>query len=293
MSRYRFIEAESGRYPVAQLCRGVEVSRAAYYAWKDEPLSAREKSDATLTEKIRAIHADSDGQYGAPRVHGELQEKKEHVGRKRVARLMQAAGLRGRRPPRWVRTTTPEPNAPAIPDLVHGDFTAPRPDVLWVGDITYVWTWEGWLYLATVIDVFSRRVIGFALAEHMEASLVGDALRMAVAARGGQVAGVVFHSDRGSQYTSAEFGALCGSFGVKRSMGKTGVCWDNAMAESFFATYKLELIDRQSWGTRARARLATVHWLEAIYNRKRRHSAIDMLSPACYEERYWERRAAA
>jgi transposase InsO family protein len=293
MSRYRFVEAESGRYPVAQVCRIVKVSRAAYYDWKDRPVSARAQADAALTARIRAIHTASDGQYGVPRVLADLRAHGEDVGKKRVARLMKAAGLRGRRPPRWVRTTTPEPTPPAIPDLVHGEFTAPAPDVLWVGDITYIRTWEGWLYLATVIDVFSRRVIGFALAEHMQASLVCEALIMAVATRGGTVAGVIFHSDRGSQYTSAEFRALCDAHAVKQSMGKTGVCWDNALAESFFATYKLELIEPRSWPTRARTRTATVHWIEAVYNRQRRHSAIDMLSPVDYEEKLWNRRAAA
>jgi transposase InsO family protein len=293
MSRYRFVEAESSRFPVAQLCRIAQVSRAAYYDWKERPVSAREQADAALTAKIRAIHADSGGQYGVPRVLAELRDQGEEVGKKRVARLMKAAGLRGRRPPRWVRTTTPDPTPPAIPDLVHGDFTAPAPDVLWVGDITYIRTWEGWLYLATVIDVFSRRVIGFALADHMQASLVCEALNMAVATRGGNVADVIFHSDRGSQYTSAEFRKLCDTHGVSQSMGKTGVCWDNALAESFFATYKLELIELRSWPTRARTRTATVHWIEAVYNRQRRHSAIDMLSPVDYEDKFWDRRAAA
>ena len=172
-------------------------------------------------------------------------------------------------------------------------FTASAPDVVWVRDITYVRTWEGWLYLATVLDVFSRRVIGWAMAEHLRASLVCDALRMAIATRGGSVAGVIFHSDRGCQYTSAEFRTLCDAHGVQQSMGKTGVCWDNALAESFFATYKLELIEPATWPTRARARSATVHWLEAVYNRQRRHSAIDMQNPVEYEERYWDRRAAA
>jgi transposase InsO family protein len=293
MSRYRFVEAESSRYPVAQVCRIAQVSRAAYYDWKDGSPSARARADAALTAKIRAIHAASDGQYGVPRVLAELRAQGEDVGRKRVARLMTAAGLRGRRPPRWVRTTTPEPTPPAIPDRVHGDFTAVAPDVLWVGDITYIRTWEGWVYLATVIDVFSRRVIGFALAAHMRASLVCEALTMAAATRGGDIGGVIFHSDRGSQYTSAEFRELSDTLGVKQSMGTTGVCWDNALAESFFATYKLELIERRSWPTRARTRTATVHWIEAVYNRQRRHSAIDMLSPVDYEERYWDRRAAA
>jgi transposase InsO family protein len=293
MTRYRFIEAESSRYSVTQLSRIAQVSRTAYYEWQGRTPSEREQADAALTEKIRAIHAASDGQYGAPRVLEELRAQGHEVGRKRVARLMKAAGLQGRRPPRWVRTTTPEPTPPAIPDLVHGQFEAPAPDVLWVGDITYIRTWEGWLYLATVIDVFSRRVIGFSVAAHMRASLVCDALQMAVATRGGNVDGVIFHSDRGTQYRSAEFHELCATHGVTQSMGKTGVCWDNALAESFFATYKLEMLWRRSWPTRARARTATVHWIEAVYNRKRRHSAIDMMSPVDYEDRYWNRRAAA
>jgi transposase InsO family protein len=293
MSRYRFVEAESRRYSVAQLCRIAQVSRTAYYEWQERQPSQRELDDAALTATIRAIHAASSGQYGSPRVLAELRAQGHDVGRKRVARLMKAAGLRGRRPPRWVRTTTPEPTPPAIPDLVHGQFEAPAPDVLWVGDITYIRTWEGWLYLATVIDVFSRRVIGFSLADHMRASLVCDALKTAVATHSGNVDGVIFHSDRGSQYSSAEFRALCDVHGVKPSMGKTGVCWDNALAESFFATYKLELIEPRSWPTRARTRTATVHWIEAVYNRQRRHSAIDMMSPVDYENRYWNRRAAA
>ena len=293
MTRYRFVEAESSRYPVAQVCRIAQVSRTAYYGWQQQPVSPRAHADAALTAKIRAIHAASGGQYGVPRVLAELRAQGEAVGKKRVARLMTAAGLQGRRPRRWVRTTTPEPIPPAIPDRVHGDFTASVPDVLWVGDITYIPTWEGWLYLATVLDVFSRRVIGWALADHMRASLPSEALRMAIATRGGAVAGVIFHSDRGSQYTSAEYRALCDAQGVQQSMGKTGVCWDNALAESFFATYKLELIELASWPTRARARTATVRWIEAVYNRQRRHSAIDMQSPVNYEERYWNRRAAA
>jgi transposase InsO family protein len=223
MSRYRFIEAESRRYSVTQLCRIAQVSRTAYYEWQDGEPSQRERDDAALTAKIRAIHAASDGQYGVPRVLAELRVQGQDVGRKRVARLMKAAGLRGRRPPRWVRTTTPEPTPPAIPDLVHGQFEALSPNVLWVGDITYIRTWEGWLYLATVLDVFSRRVIGFALAGHMRASLVCDALTMAVATRGGNVDGVIFHSDRGSQYTSAEFRALCDAHGVKQSVSTTSM----------------------------------------------------------------------
>jgi transposase InsO family protein len=197
MSRYRLVEAERGRYPVTRLCRMAQVSRAAYYQWQEGRGSARQEADAALLAAIRAIHAASGGQYGVTRVLAELRAQGYDVGRKRVARLRAAAGLRGRRPPRWVRTTTPEPTPPAIPDRVHGQFTASAPDVLWVGDITYVRTWEGWLYLATVLDVFSRRVIGWALTDHLRASLACDALRMAVATRGGRVAGLIFHSDRG------------------------------------------------------------------------------------------------
>ncbi len=258
MSRYRFIEAESRRVSVTRVCRTLQVSRAAYYAWKQRPVSARQQADAVLTAKIRTIHAASGGQYGVPRMLPELHAQGAHVGRKRVARLMRTAGLRGRRPPRWIRTTTPASTPCTIPDRVHGSFTASAPDVLWVGDITYIRTWEGWLYLATVLDVFSRRVIGWALADHLRASLVGDALRLAVATRGGAVADVILHSDRGSQYTSAEFQDLCAELGVQQSMGRTGVCWENALAESFFATYKLELIDRASWPTRTAARTASV-----------------------------------
>jgi putative transposase len=236
MSRYRFVEAEKGRYPVTRLCRMAQVSRAAYYPWQEGAVSARQAADAALTAAIKAIHAASRGQYGVPRVLAERRAQGYDVGRKRVARLMAAAGLRGRRPPRWVRTTTPEPTPPAIPDRVHGQFTAAAPDVLWVGDITYVRTWEGWLYLATVLDVFSRRVIGWAIADHLRASLVCAALRMAIATRGGQVAGVIFHSDRGCQYTSAEFRDLCDAHGVLQSMGKTGVCWDSEYMGACYGT---------------------------------------------------------
>jgi transposase InsO family protein len=225
-------------------------------------------------------------------VLAELRARGYDVGRKRVARLMAAAGLRGRRPPRWVRTTTPEPTPPAIADRVHGQFTATAPDVLWVGDITYVRTWEGWLYLATVLDVFSRRVIGWAIADHLRASLVCAALRMAVATRVGSVAGVVFHSDRGCQ--AIYLGRVPRP--LRRARGAAVDGQDGRVLGQrpgrVVLRLKLELIDLRSWRTRARVRTATLHWLEAIYNR-RRHSAIDMLSPVDYEERYWDRRAAA
>ena len=279
MSRYRFVEAEKDRYPVTQLCRMAQVSRAAYYEWHEGRGSARQAADAALTAKIRAIHAASRGQYGVPRVLAELRAQGHDVGRKRVARLMAAAGLRGRRPPRWVQTTTPEPTPPAIPDRVHGDFTASAPDALWVGDITYVRTWEGWLYVATVLDVFSRRVIGWALATHLRAELVCDALRMAVATRGGSVAGVIFHSDRGCQYTSAEFRALCDAHGVQQSMGKTGVCWDNAMAESFFAALKNERVNRTQYPTRKHAMNDVARYIELRYNSQRLHSGLGYKSP--------------
>jgi putative transposase len=180
---------------------------------------------------------------------------------------------------RGYKTTTPDKGATPAPDLVARDFNPTAPDVTWAGDVTYVRTWEGWLFCATVIDLYSRRVVGWALTDHLRASLVGDALEMAVATRGGEVDGVIFHSDRGCQYTSSEFAQLCQHHGVTQSMGATGICWDNAAAESFFASRKRELVHRHAWATRAHAKQAIVRWIEAWYNPRRLHSAIDYLTP--------------
>ena len=237
-------------------------------------------------EKIRKAHAGSDGKYGSPRIYAELQDQGVRASRGRVARLMAASGIVGRRGRRRIRTTIPAKKPAPFADLVKRRFKAARPNELWRDDLTYIHTGEGFLYLASVIDVFSRRVIGWAIATHMRAELVCDALRMAMANRRGQVSGVVFHSDRGAQYGAGVYKDLARSAGVRQSMGRVADCFDNALAESFFATLKGELIYTRSWQTRHQARLAVVHWIEAIYNRRRRHSSLGMLAPMVYEQQH-------
>jgi putative transposase len=281
---YPFIEAEkTQQHNVKRACELLEVSRSAYYAHRGGP-STRARADAELTDRIIAVHDASGGTYGAPRVHAELWAHGQRHSRKRIARLMRAAGRRGRAPRRWRTTTIPDPAVSARADLVGRDFR-PAPgqvNVRWCGDITYINTWQGWLYLATVIDLASRRVVGWATAEHLRTDLVAQALTNAVAARH-PTGPVIFHSDRGCQYTSAQYARLADQLGVQLSVGRRGQCWDNAVAESFFATIKTELLDRQAWPTRARAHQAIFEWIEGWYNTRRRHSTLDYLSPAAYE----------
>jgi transposase InsO family protein len=281
---YPFIEAEkAGRRNVSRACALLKVSRAAFYAHLSGP-SQRDRQDAQLAAEIQAVHAQSKGRYGAPRVHAELARRGRRHSRKRVARLMRAAGIRGKTPKRWRKTTIADPAAAARADKIRRDFSADagRLNARWCGDITYIGTWEGWLYLATVIDIASRRVVGYALADHLRTELVADALANAVAARG-PAPGVIFHSDRGCQYTSAAFAGLASEFAVTLSHGRTGQCWDNALSESFFASLKGELIDRQAWPTRAMARRAVVEYI-GWYNGTRLHSTLGYRSPAEYEE---------
>jgi transposase InsO family protein len=281
---YPFIEAEKAQQrTVKRACELLEVSRAAYYADRASTSSVRDRQDAELTERIRRVHQDSKGRYGAPRVHAALRRAGHHHGRKRVARLMRAAGLCGRAPRRWKKTTIPDPAATARADLVRRDFTvnAAAVNTRWCGDITDIWTWEGWLYLATVIDIASRRVVGFALAEHLRTELVADALANAVAARD-PTPGVIFHSDKGCQYTSGDYATLARDLAVTLSTGRTGQCWDNAPAESFFASLKGECLDQQPWPTRAAARRATVGYI-AWYNGTRLHSALGYMTPDEFE----------
>jgi transposase InsO family protein len=282
-----FIEAEKqADRNVARACELLEVSRSAFYDRLDHTPSPRDISDAELTEKIIAIHAASGGTYGAPRILDELREAGWHVGKKRVARLMIAAGLAGRCRRRRRRTTFSDPETKAM-NLLARHFGPENLaiDTTWAGDITYVRTWQGWAYLATVIDLASRRVVGWALADHMEASLVCDAMRMAVADRRPRPA-LLFHSDRGSQYCSTEFRALLEEHHVTQSLSRPGQCWDNAVAESWFGTYKLELIEGRSWSTIAQLRSATFAWIEGWYNLRRRHSSLGGMSPANYEKLY-------
>jgi len=232
------------------------------------------------------VHQESKGRYGAPRVHAELTRRGRRHSRKRVARLMRTAGIAGKTPRRWRKTTIADPAAAARADRIRRDFTADAANInaRWCGDITYIGTWEGWLYLATVIDIASRRVVGYAIADHLRTELVSAALANAVAARD-PAPGVIFHADRGCQYTSAEFAGLASDCAVTLSHGRTGQCWDNALSESFFASLKGELLDLQAWPTQAMARLAIVNYI-AWYNGTRLHSTLGYRSPAEFEEDY-------
>jgi transposase InsO family protein len=280
---YPFIEAEkAGRRNVSRACALLKVSRAAFYAHLSGP-SQRDRDDAALAAEIQAVHEQSKGRYGAPRVHAELARRGRRHSRKRVARLMRRAGIRGKTPRRWRTTTIADAAAAARADQIRRDFTADASTLnsRWCGDITYIGTWEGWLYLATVIDIASRRVVGYAIADHLRTELVADALANAVAARDPRP-GVIFHSDRGCQYTSADFAGLASEFAVTLSHGRTGQCWDNALAESFFASIKGELLDLQAWPTKAAARRAIVDYI-SWYNGTRLHSTLGYRSPAEYE----------
>jgi transposase InsO family protein len=281
---YPFIEAEkAGRRNVSRACALLKVSRAAFYQHLAGP-SRRERADAELTGLIRDVQQESQGRYGAPRVHAELRRRGRRHSRKRVARLMRQAGIAGKTPKRWKRTTIADPAAAARADRICRDFTtdAAKINARWCGDITYIGTWEGWLYLATVIDIASRRVVGYALADHLRTELVSAALVNAVAARG-PAPGVIFHADRGCQYTSAEFADLASDCDITLSHGRTGQCWDNALSESFFASIKGELLDPQAWPTREAARRAIVAYI-AWYNGTRLHSTLGYRSPAEFEE---------
>jgi len=281
-----FIEAEEvAGHSVKTACRLLEVSKSAYYERKKAVPSARELTDAELTKKITVIHAESKGTYGSPRVHQELRHRGEEHGRRRVRRLMRQAGLEGRCKKRWRKTTVPDPAAEAAKDLIRRHFgPCTELDRRYVGDITYISTWEGWAYLATVIDLASRKVVGWALADHMRTELVEEALEMAFVARR-PAPGAIFHSDRGCQYTSSDYAELARECKVVLSVGMAGECWDNAVAESFFATIKRELIDTRAWPTRAGLRSAVFGYIEGWYNTRRLHSSLGYLSPAEYEAR--------
>jgi putative transposase len=296
VSVYPFVEAEKAeRRNVAKACELLEVSRSAFYEWHGHVPSRRELDDAELGERIEEIHGWSRGTYGAPRVHRALRDEGVACARKRVARIMRHRGLIGRCRKRFRRTTVADPDATTTAvDLLGRAFGPGTVDLdrVWVGDITYVRTWEGWLYLATVIDLASRRVVGWAMAEHMRAELVCDALRMALDARR-PAPGLIFHSDRGCQYTSDEFTGLLEEHDVVQSLSRPRQCWDNAVAESFFATLKTELVHLHTWPTRARARAAIFEFVEVFYNRRRLHSSLDYRSPVDYEARLVHQRKAA
>jgi putative transposase len=266
---------------VATLCRLLEISASGYYAWTTRPASRRAQADAVLLEQIRTSHARSRGTYGAPRIHRDLRDQGMRVGRKRIERLMAGASLVGVSRRKGARTTWRDRDARPAPDLVTRHFAATAPDQLWVADITYIPTWAGFLYLAVVLDAWSRRVVGWAMATHLRTELVLEALNFALAQR--RPRAVIHHSDQGCQYTSFAFGQRCREMGVRPSMGSVGDAYDNAMCESFFATLECELLDRQRFKTQVEARLAVFEFIEGWYNPHRRHSALDYQSPINYE----------
>ena len=283
--RFAFIATEKACYPVALMCRVLQVSRAGYYAWCQRPPAPRTLKDQTLALEVAAIHAESRGRYGSPRVHAELRERGQRTARKRVARLMRAAGLCARERRRFRCTTDARHGMAIKSNLLARRFAVPAPNCGWVTDITYLWTMEGWLYLAVILDLFSRRVVGWAVSERLERGVALDALQMALTDRQ-PPQGLLHHSDRGSQYASHEYQQLLAAHGVLSSMSRKGNCWDNAVAESFFATLKLELVYQSHWRTRTQARSEVFEYIESFYNRQRRHSALGYLCPHEFELRH-------
>jgi putative transposase len=289
--RFRFVAAEKAQFPVALLCRCLAVSRPGFYAWQRRPPSARVHADRRLAVDVKAAHAESGHIYGSPRVHRELRAQGRSVSRKRVARVMREQGLRGRQRRRFVRTTDSHHALPVAPNVVNQAFDAAAPNTLWAGDITYVATHDGWLYLAVLLDLDSRRVIGYAMGAHLTRTLVLDTLRAALTRRPNH-SGVTHHSDRGCQYASHEYRSLLAVEGLVCSMSRAGNCWDNAVVESFFATLKTELPQRE-WSSRAAATAAITDYIDAFYNPRRRHSSLDYLSPVEFELRGARQRATA
>ncbi len=282
MKLYGFIEAQKANHSVSLICRVLGVARSGYYAWRGREDSARVVADASMTERIRSIYQLSRGTYGYPRVHAELRSLGVTSGRKRVARLMKLAGLAGCRTKAFVRTTRRDPDTRPAADLVERRFTASGVDLLWVADFTYAATGQGWLYVAFVLDVYSRKLVGWSMAEHMHAELVVSALSMAVSRRK-PGPGLIHHSDRGAQYALVAFSDRLREAGILPSMGSVGDAYDNAMAESFVATLKTELLHRQAWPTRDIARAAIFEYIECFYNPHRRHSSLGYTSPIEYE----------
>jgi len=278
------VRAHQAEYPVKLMCRLLGVSPSGYYAWRKRGASARSQADADLLEKIEHVHTRSHGTYGSPRIHAELRENGTRVARKRVARLMAEAGIEGVSRRRGVKTTLRCARTRPAPDLVERNFAATGPDRLWVADITYISTAAGFLYLAVVLDAWSRRVVGWAMAAHLRTELVLNALGMALGQR--RPAAVIHHSDQGTQYTSVAFGLRCKQAGVRPSMGSVGDAYDNALCESFFATLECELLDRRRFRSPSEARAAVFHFIEAWYNPHRRHSSLGYESPASYESKH-------
>jgi putative transposase len=283
--RFAFIAVHTAEFHVTTMCRVLQVKRAGYYAWVSRPPSERAMEDARLAETIKGIHDKSRRTYGSPRVHEELKAQGQQHGEKRIARLMQEEGLRAKTPRRFRVTTDSDHPHPIAPNVLGRQFAVADGaalDRVWVGDITYLTTREGWLYLAIVLDLASRRVIGWAMRHTLEGALTRDALAMALLGRR-PAPGTLHHSDRGSQYAAGDYQEMLTAYGMDCSMSRVGDCWDNAVAESFFATLKRELADAADWATREDARTAVFEYIEVWYNQQRRHSSLGYLSPVAFE----------
>lgn len=276
------IQAEKASFPVVSLCSALGVSRSGFYAWAKRKPSARARQNEALLDAIRTSHARHRGTYGSPRIRDDLRARKIVAGRHRVARIMRANGIRVQRRRRYRKTTMSNHDLPVAPNLLERNFFAETLDEVWAGDITYVWTTEGWSYLAVVMDLCSRRIIGWAFADHLRTELVTAALEMALQRRRPSNP-MIFHSDRGCQYASAAFRQALTRANIKPSMSRKGDCWDNAVVESFFATFRAELTERCEWATRSTAQIAIHEYIEVFYNRIRRHSYLGSISPCEFE----------
>jgi putative transposase len=282
--RYRAIQEHDRRYPIRLMCRALAVSAAGYYAWRTRPESARVVSARTVLSAIRVIHRESRETYGSPRIWDALVKQGHHIGEHRVARLMRQDGLRAKTVRKWRATTQSNHRWPVAENTLNRQFTVAAPNRVWAGDITYVWTTEGWLYLAVLLDLYSRRVIGWAMGQRLTVELAEQALTMALANRPLQ-AGLLHHSDRGSQYAATRYQQALTTHGVTVSMSRKGNCWDNACVESFFGTLKRELVYHRRYATRDEAKQDLFEYIEVFYNRQRRHSTLGYDTPAEYEAR--------
>lgn len=281
--KFALIEAEKAHFPVTVLCEVLEVSRSGFYAWQNRPPSARATEDARLAGEIAAAHGKSGERYGSPRIHRALRKKGVRVGEKRVARLMREKGLEGRRKRRFKRTTDSKHTSPIAPNLLKRDFEPAGPNQAWAGDVTYIATGEGWFYLAVLLDLFSRRIVGWAMSSSNDTALALDALRHAVCCRRVIPAGLVHHTDRGSPYASDDYRDELASFGMVQSMSRKGDCWDNAVSESFFATLRAELVDHETYATARAAESSIGTFIDRFYNFERLHSHLDYVSPVEFE----------
>lgn len=290
--RFAFIAAEKAQYPVAVLCSVLRVSSSGFYAWCKRPPSQRAKADARLAVEVRLAYKRGRGTYGSPRVHRELKAHGHRIGKKRVERLMRQEGIQGRQKRRFRRTTDSNHTQPVAANVLARNFHVGAPNTAWVTDVTYVWTGEGWLYLAALLDLFSRRVVAWAASETNDRALALEALRRALSARR-PAAGLVHHSDRGSPYASDDYQAALSERGLVASMSRKGDCWDNAVAESFFATLRAELLDHEHYATRSAAVTSIADYIDGFYNPVRRHSSIGYVSPMEFELKRFVREEAA